>query len=48
MSAYRTGEAGSGIGIDAIVPSGKIGLGTGPNEESKPLRLMMTRVTALP
>jgi hypothetical protein len=31
--------------MDAMVPSGKIGLGTGPNEESNPLRLRTTRFT---
>jgi hypothetical protein len=35
------------MGMDAIEPSGKIGLGTSPNDESNPFRLMMTRFITL-
>lgn len=35
------GESSDGIGSEKSVPSGRIGLGAPPHEESKPLRLRM-------
>ena len=42
MSLYAIVDALSGIGSDSIVPSGKIGLGFLPADESNPFLLRMS------